>query len=164
MDLFTPILCGIYLSSREPSLSKPELLYSRRAAHPKEGLDIQLATVKAPSPMWWLASPNQHPVYLRTLSIPPFEKDWAKFGYKLVLLSVLWCDLTFSEIHLLHHVTPVTALHLWSHSSNHDRRLNKLHCYVTRCTPSTHQTHLILYMCFSAVSRMPQRHKKKRKD
>lgn len=55
MDLFTLILCGVCLSSHEPSLSNPEPLYSRCAAHPKEGLDIQLATVIAPSVMQRLA-------------------------------------------------------------------------------------------------------------
>ncbi len=55
MDLFTLILCGVCLSSHEPSLSNPEPLYSRRAAHPREGLDIQLATVIAPSVMQRLA-------------------------------------------------------------------------------------------------------------
>lgn len=67
-DLFTLILCGVCLSSHEPSLSNPETLYSRRAAHPKEGLDIQLATVIAPSVMQRLA------IYRLQINIPVISK------------------------------------------------------------------------------------------
>lgn len=79
-----------------------------------------------------LHSPNQHPVYLQTLSItssvPLFEKDRTKFGYKLPnnyyfqSSDVMWLSLI---IHLLHYVTLVTEMLLWSQRSNHDRRLNK---------------------------------------
>lgn len=81
-----------------------------------------------------LQSPNQHPVYLQTLSIicnfSQIEKDRAKFGYKLPnkyyfqSSDVLWLSLI---IHLLHHDTLVTEIHLRSQRSSDDRRLNKLH-------------------------------------
>lgn len=131
----------------------PEPLYSRRATHPKEGLDIQLATVIAPSVMQRLAtystqSKSTSRLSPITYSIPPFAKDIRKFGYKLPnnyyfqSSDVMWLTLI---IHLLHHVTLVTEMHLWSQRSNHDRRLNKLHTisfipYTRRTVDSWYST------------------------
>lgn len=104
-----------------------------------------------------LQSPNQHPVYLRTLSIacsiPPFEKDGTKFGYKLPnnyyfqSSDVMWLSLI---IHLLHHVTLVTEVLLWSQRSNHDRRLNKLHTISFR--PYTLRPHRTADICYSTCA------------
>lgn len=79
----------------------PVPLYSRRAAHPKEGLDIQLATVTAPSVMRRLATCRVQIVISLisiTYSIPSVWKGWDKVWAqtaKQLLFSVLWCDVTF---------------------------------------------------------------------
>lgn len=66
---------------------------------------------------------------------------------------MLWL---YSIIHLLHHATLVTEMHLWSQRSNHDRRLNNR----ILCTLATQWTYLILYICFSSIPHRPRRHKK----
>lgn len=129
-DLFTLILCGVCLSSHEPSLSNLVPLYSRRAAHPKEGLDIQLATVPASSLMQRLAT------YTVQINILFISKHCRSYIISLKLKRIEQSLLTNCQtsiifnplmrvsliIHLLHHDTLVTGIHLWSQRSNHDRR------------------------------------------
>lgn len=101
------------LSSREASLSNPAPLYSRRAAHPKAGLDTQLATVTAPSVM--PEAPESKPTSRLSASSVTYKvkkdatKVWVRAA-KQLLFSILRCDVTL--IHLLHRVTLVTEMHL----------------------------------------------------
>lgn len=177
MDLFTLILCGVCLSSHEPSLSKPgaALFPTRRSSrrgfrhtisHGYSGISDAAAGD--------LQGPHQHPANLKTLpiaySLSPFGEDRPKFGrelpndYYFQSSDVMRLSLI---IHLLHRVTLVTQTLFWSQRSNHDRRLNKLHTISfppLPPAPSLHGRHLILCMCFSAILHPPQRHEKRIRD
>ena len=84
MDLFTLILCGVCLSSHEPSLSKPgaALFPTRRSSqrgfrHTISHGDSTISDAAVSD----LQSPNQHPRLSR--SHAGFLHLSAKFGYKL---------------------------------------------------------------------------------
>lgn len=171
---FTLILCGVCLSSREPSLSDPEpALFPDAPLIPKEGFRHTIShgdSTISDAAVGDLQGPNQHPPSSSiAYSIPPpFENYRTKFGselpnnYYLQSSDVMWLSLI---IHLLHHVTLVTETLLRSRRSGRDRRLNKLRTISfipLFAEPSPHGRHLILYMCFTAVLHTPQRHKKKK--
>lgn len=109
MDLFTLILCGVCLSSREPSLSKRRIRSIPSAPLiPKRVLDIQLATVTAPSVMRRSAarqSPTRSLVYLQTSF--SLKSLGASCQTTLTSRRLMRCEYLLI-IHLLHRVTLVT--------------------------------------------------------
>lgn len=79
-----------------------------------------------------LQSPNQHPVYLQTLSVIYNFSHIERIEQSLLTncqTSIMFNPLMWlsSIICLLHHDTLVIESHLWSLRSDHNRRLNKLH-------------------------------------
>lgn len=176
MDLFTLILCGVCLSSHEPSLSTPEPLYSHRAAHPQRGFRHTIShgySTISDAAVGDLQTPKSTSRYLQqhcpshTVSLRS-QRTEQSFGYKLPNnysfqpSDVMWLSLI---IHLLHRVTLVTEMHLWSQRSNHDRRLNKLH--TISFIPYMFCPRRAVVVCISntlhvfwAILHMLQRHKR----
>lgn len=113
-------LWRLFVISRTVTVKTRSCSYSRHAAHPEEGSDKQLATVKA--------SPNQHRVSYPAIVDPFSPQKRTQWSLDTNCLTVP-ADMTWLSwiIHLLHHATPVTEMLLWSRSSNHNRSLNELH-------------------------------------
>lgn len=88
-DLFTLILCGVCLSSHEPSLSP---LYSQRSTHPKEGLDIQLATVLAASVIQPLTGLQPTSRLSPKIVYPSFQSLSTNCQTIVTSNPLMWCD------------------------------------------------------------------------